>query len=610
MKTTKRKLAGWLCAAGTWMAATQAGADVIQVTSDVTVDTGWTADNTYVLTKPIFVRDGATLTISAGTLIRGEKELNTDPGALIVSRGSKIRAMGTAAQPIVMTDMSDNHFVGPSPVAGTAPYSTMNNGLTRKWGGLLLLGRTYLATNIGGAGTPSPNASLELQIEGLEPYGTYSKYGGGDDDDDSGEIHYVSIRYGGFVLGDANEINGLTMGGVGRETEIDHVEVFQNKDDGFEWFGGTVNTKYLVAWCAADDSFDWDEGFRGKGQFWMAVQGPLASEGDVSDKGAECDGGMGDSSQPSSCPTVYNATFVGTGKASGNLKNAALHFRDGTGGRFYNSLLMDFGGACMLLEGDPSTGTYEAADHWDNDYVPSAYYTHTDEGRFLDVNHNAFWSFGSNGAFACIANTTGIAGTWGAEHKPTDTPPKLDGNKPHFGYPLFGGSDPSNALSTAAQAPVTDLIRAAAGVGVGGKTYYPVEYLDPSLPLASPYRSSPVAAPADGFYSPVSFVGAFGSRNWANDWTLAYNLGLLYSAVGGSYEDFEIPVITDAYTTFSIVFPTTLGSEYRVEASPSIDQPDWDVIDTVIGDGTTNVVTDIRPMSPSRVYRVTTNYNP
>jgi len=575
--TMTNKFAALVCA-GALVGAVQSHAGTVTVSADITVDTTWTSDNTYVLTQPIFVREGAILTIEAGTLIRGEKEVSTDPGALVISRGSKIRAMGTKDAPIVMTDMLDDHYVGPTPAAGTAPYSTPNNGMCRHWGGLILLGETYLATDVA-AGTPSPDASLELQIEGLEPYGAYSKYGGGNDDDDSGEIHYVSIRYGGFVLGDANEINGLTMGAVGRGTEIDHVEVFQNKDDGFEWFGGTVNTKHLIAWAVGDDSFDWDEGFRGKGQFWLCVQGPLSEEGDVSDKLAEMDGADGDSSQPSACPTVFNVTGVGHGKATGRLKNTAWHFRDGTGGRYYNSMVLDFGGACALVEGDPANGTYEAADNALVDYVQDAYYTHQPVAnamnKKLEMNRMLFWRMGMNGC-PDLASGSGQAGVWGASSGDVD--------KPHYGYPLFTSPLLKNAYrADHLAAPVTAFTRAATPINIGGTDYHPIEYLDPTVGGNETYLTAGLQPPNDGFFnSNVRFIGAFGQINWAAPWSTAYKLGMLYSDIQeGAPVAIAMANGSEADITVAQGTPVTLSGEFicDINARPQVDW--WILIEHV-----------------------------
>lgn len=407
---------------------TQAVGGVNPTAQHVTVNTTWTSDNVYYLTDPVFVKDGATLTIQPGTVIRGTK---TDaniagdfPGALVVSRGSKIFAVGTATQPIIMTGADDNNVPG---MTATSPWNNSENGLTQQWGGLIVLGRAFLATNVGGSGTPSPNAALDLQIEGLEPFGDYSRYGGGNDDDSSGEIKFLQIRYGGFVLGEANEINGLTLGAVGRGTKISFVEITNNKDDGVEFFGSTVNTKYMIVRNSADDSFDWDEGYRGKGQFWLVVQGSLHTTSDSSDKGSECDGGMGDTSQPSSCPTIYNATYVGLGKdIANNGKNTALNFRDGTAGRVYNSMFVDFGGAFAIIEG-ATTGAGTSAEKTQKDYVQNQYYTHEANGsKMLELKGNCFALFGTPTIPEWPANSSNLGSPYGTDG--------TDGNKPGYGY--------------------------------------------------------------------------------------------------------------------------------------------------------------------------------
>jgi hypothetical protein len=530
--TTKNKILSTLGAVAIALGVQQANAITTNlISSDISVNTTWTSNFVYQLTKPVFVTNGATLTITTGTVVRGEQAVGTDPGALVISRGAKIKALGTRDNPIVFTDLNDDNIGGNT---GTGIYGVTNNGLCRKWGGVLLLGKTYIATDDGqGGGTFSPNAALERQIEGLEPYGVFSKYGGGDDDDDSGEMHYVSIRYGGFVLGAANEINGLTMGAVGRQTDLDHIEIFQNKDDGFEFFGGTVNCKYMVAWTAADDSYDWDEGFRGKGQFWLVVQGPLSSELDVSDKGMECDGGDGDSTQPMANPTLYNVTMVGQGRDSLNKKNAAFHMRDGTAGRVFNSLVMDFGGAPALIEGALNDGVYDAADQSTSNYVVNAFYTHEAGGtKKLMFDRVGFWKMGTNSTVG-LASGSGVADDWGAEAK--------DENKPHLGLDIFGGAGLNNRyLSNAI--PISTLTRASGGVVVGGKTYFPVIELDPTLPAgASPtYLTGGRTPPADGFYTGVKWVGAFNKLNWAAPWSTASRFGLLDSALhdtGGPVPD-------------------------------------------------------------------------
>ena len=533
MNQTNKTMMGLMAGAAFAFGVQQAGAANIDVSGGIGADTTWSSANEYRLMDPVFVTNGATLTIQPGTVIRGKLDSN---GSLIIARGSKIRAMGTAANPIVFTCEGDDN-IGANP--GTGVWAQKNNGIGKKWGGVILLGRTYLATNIGEPGLTSPNAGLEIQIEGITSYGEISKYGGGNDDDDSGEMHYCSIRYGGYILGGANEINGLTLGAVGRNTDIDHIEVFQNADDDFEFFGGTVNVKYLVAWNSTDDGFDTDEGYRGKGQFMFRVQGPLSTINEKSDKGTEEDGGMGDLSQPSSVPSWYNWTQVGLGKDSGQKKNTAIMMRDGTGARFYNSLFMDFGGACALIEGDPSDADGDTASKFSENYVNSAYYTHEAIGldgvqsKKGEMKYNVFWKMGTNVAFACAANATLDAGVWGADG--------TDGNKAHYGYPLFTDGALKNFYLSEGMflSPVAALTRSVVGVSnPDGKTYYPVDTINP-LPRPGydgALMTSGRVPPNDGFYTPVAFIGAFGkTKNWAQGWTLASRFGMIANATAGDY---------------------------------------------------------------------------
>ncbi len=212
----------------------------INVNGNIAVSTTWTANNVYFLDGIVYVTSGATLTIEPGTVVRGLPDSATvgsnNPGTLVITRGSKIRAIATKSAPIVFTDENDDNFGGN---VGTFPYDTPVNAssVTGQWGGLILLGRGYVASNT----VAGPNPARSVQIEGLVADGVNGLYGGcsgfpaefpgalGCDDDDSGWLKYVSIRYGGFGLAANNEINGVTLGGVGRETDIDYVEVFQNQ---------------------------------------------------------------------------------------------------------------------------------------------------------------------------------------------------------------------------------------------------------------------------------------------------------------------------------------------------------------------------------------------
>ena len=214
----------------------------------------WTNDNTYVLDGPVFLEEGGRLNIEAGTVVRGKPNQGDVASALIITRGAQIFAEGTADNPIIFTAEDDD-------VNDPGDFLSEDRG---EWGGLLILGRATVAR-------PGGSDNIEgLTVENR------TAFGGGDnpdDEDNSGVLRYVSIRHGGAALAPGDEINGLTLGGVGSGTEIDYIEVFANFDDGIEWFGGTVNVKHATVAFCGDDSFDYDFGYRGNGQFWFSLQG-------------------------------------------------------------------------------------------------------------------------------------------------------------------------------------------------------------------------------------------------------------------------------------------------------------------------------------------------
>lgn len=286
----------------------------------------WTKDQLYLLDGFVFVEKGAVLTIEPGTVIKAKSGYGAEASALIITVGGRINAEGSATQPIIFTAQNDN-------VDDPHDLPRDASGL---WGGIIILGAAKLNT---ATGTNS--------IEGIPRDDPRGMYGGNDDDDDSGILRYVSIRYGGTDIGRGNEINGLTLGGVGRETLIEYVEIFNNRDDGFEFFGGTVQTRYLISAFNGDDAFDYDEGFRGKGQFWFSIQ-----HEDFGNHAVEMDGGTTPvDGQPYAVATIWNSTFIGSGANSANLKNRyALNFRDNAGGLFYNCIFYDFPEQALVIE--------------------------------------------------------------------------------------------------------------------------------------------------------------------------------------------------------------------------------------------------------------------
>ncbi|MES2265554.1 MAG: hypothetical protein V4520_02260 [Bacteroidota bacterium] len=252
---------------------------VVTVNADITTATTWTADKIYLLKGNVFVTNNATLTIQPGTIIKGDKATK---GALIITRGAKIEAVGTVDKPIVFTS---------NVAAGGRSQGD--------WGGVILLGK---APNNGGS---------SISIEGISDATDKGKHGGTDDADNSGTMKYVRIEYAGIALSPDNEINGLTFGSVGSGTTIDFVEVYRSGDDAFEWFGGSVNAKHLLAIDSWDDDFDTDNGFSGKVQFGLAQR--LAATADVSgSNGFESDNNAtGTNGTPQTSAVFSNMTILG-----------------------------------------------------------------------------------------------------------------------------------------------------------------------------------------------------------------------------------------------------------------------------------------------------------
>lgn len=318
-------------------------ATVVNVTADITTSTTWTTGKTYKLTGLIYVRNNATLTIQPGVVIKGLSSVNGT--ALIVTRGSKLNAIGTAANPIVFT-------------SGKSVAQGRQKG---DWGGIILLGRAGFNTNNG-----------VNNIEGITANAN-TEYGGGstpDDEDNSGTLKYVRIEFGGYVFSPNNEINGLTMGAVGRGTTIDYVQVSYTNDDAFEWFGGSVNCKHLVSYRNLDDDFDTDNGYKGIVQYGLIVRDPSiadnpsvsTSESFESDNNAA--GTASGTGLDSTSAIFTNITSVGpnfratlsptTTLAVGHER--ALRLRRATQLKVYNSIFMDFKSSIVFIDGTLAVG--------------------------------------------------------------------------------------------------------------------------------------------------------------------------------------------------------------------------------------------------------------
>ncbi|TRX37068.1 beta strand repeat-containing protein [Flavobacterium restrictum] len=300
------------------------GDATVTVSADITANTTWTTGKVYALSGLITVRNNAILTIQPGVIVRGAGT----GAALVITKGAKINAIGTAANPIVFTS---NKAVG-----------SRNKG---DWGGIILLGKGAFNLNNG-----------VNNIEGLTA-SVYTEYGGGltpDNTDSSGTLKYVRIEFGGYVYAPNNEINGLTMGAVGSGTTIDYVQVSFANDDAFEWFGGAVNCKHLVSYRNLDDDFDTDNGFSGNVQFALAIRDPqIADNPSVStSEGFESDNNAtGTSATPATSAIFTNCTLIGPSYRVSSLTNGGTlasgykrgaRIRRASQLKIFNSLFMDF----------------------------------------------------------------------------------------------------------------------------------------------------------------------------------------------------------------------------------------------------------------------------
>ncbi len=412
-------------------------------------------DTVYHLAGRVFVgQDAGTpqeLRIESGTVIKGMPGDSINASALIITKWGKIQALGTAAQPILFTAMVDNE----NDPTDMGPF---DRGF---WGGVLILGN-------------APISEGTAFVEGVtsEPR---AEYGGTVSDDSSGVFQYVSIRHGGKIIQAANELNGLTMGGVGSKTVIDHVEVFANNDDGFEWFGGTVNAKYLVSAYGNDDGFDFDFGYRGKLQYGFSIyhHGNLDASGN---QGIEGDGysvpatGTTDTTKFSK-PMWSNLTLIGSGNPQtlSTANDIGFRLRDGTAGDFKNFIVKDWRLNGGRFERQASLACDVAVCQLGRDSLNF-------EGSIF--NNIGAWT----GSFASI-----MVGGWGADSMAA---------KNVYGDPAL--------------------------MGVG----YLRNTVDPRPAPAGLAFTTPHYQMNDAFFDNVTYAGAFGTENWMNGWTAMSQMGL------------------------------------------------------------------------------------
>lgn len=406
------------------------GVTMVEVAGgDVSTDQHWTADHIYLL-QAYYFQTGGTLTIDAGTEVRGKMG-----SAITITKDAKIDAVGTAAKPIVFTSAN------PTPAAGD-------------WGGVILEGKAPINV-VGGTN----------KIEGFpDTLGEKIVYGSATPNPahDCGKINYARIEYAGFLLSPDNELNGLTMGGCGSATSIDHVQVHLGQDDGVEIFGGTVNVSHLVISQPDDDGLDWDLGWSGKAQFVIVQQKPGRG-----DKGIEADNNRNNNElAPRSAPELWNVTLIG-GNGGDADPQGGMHLRRGTAGKINNAIVGYFGHYAVNVDGASTVAQFNAGAL----AVKNTYFVKSD-------TDSALWPTGFDVPASGVEDDGG------------------------FNEAATIGGDATNHMNVDVKLPDARNLTA---------------------PSFKPMAGSPVltgcGTPPAGFDTTATFCGAIGATDWTAGWT-------------------------------------------------------------------------------------------
>lgn len=550
-----RSFSGTMIALGIAGAATAQIVPSVVVNSDIAVSTVWGPPNIYELDGEIHVLDGATLTILPGTVIASDATVTfptpgAGPASLTVDRGAQIFANGTSTSPIVFTSKAD----GTTPAGGLSGNmnGTHRQTATNEWGGVTVHGEGYVSYCVSGtANTAAPSSANEAPMEGLLRAGLRN-YGGGKvattmpsgyvsdgdgDNDDSGSMRFVSIRYNGFVAGSTVELNGLGLGGVGRNTDLDHLESLNSLDDGFEIWGGAAQLKNVIVWNCGDDSFDVDQGWRGKAQHGLIVQGYTAGAAQgsgISDNCFEIDGAEQCHWQPVTSSIIANFTVVGgydwngTGGPSGN--NGADHgteWRDNARVQFHRCLWVDIGDRLVSNQATDNERCHNGVAGagygcnstltWANTWLTSSATTSTVNpfpggsestaaeayaaqapGNLIEFRDNLVVNQNASLAFLTEANARGV-------------------------FAPYTGNNNHNVLT--ATNPIA--ITRQAGATIASVDMALVTFLDPRPTTGEAQLSAEWSPESYGFLDGSRYRGGFGEGNlWTTGWTAldAYNL--------------------------------------------------------------------------------------
>ena len=515
-------------------------AHTVNVTGNLSGVINWYRTNTYVLNGFVYVLPGGVLNIEPGTVVRGKAGTGLNSSCLFITQGAKIFAEGTAHSPIIFCSEADD-LDDPNDIA------LWQRGL---WGGIVVYGKSVLNTASDVKGNAaSPKYDL---FEGLPDTvvdgANLNRYGGSDDNDNSGVIRYVSIRNSSTVILPDKEINGLSLCAVGRGTKVENVEVFGAADDSVEFFGGTVNTKYMASFFSDDDNFDIDMGYRGKNQFWFALQAP-----DKKDNGGEWNGepnGIGVGNAPVGNFEIYNATYIGAGTNSSGAR--ALISRVYAAPKVFNSIFTEFNAGVNI------------------DATSAAHFTN----GLAKFQNNILWNFGTNGVN--VPYWQNSAAEWVLTNS---------ANANQFVNPQLLGIS---------------------------RTNFPAFQLDPRPTAGSPALTSNLTAPDDGFYTPVAYVGAFKDVNWASEWGFAAESGLISGvAAGVPVRPASTPVVVVPATApvlriarsgaqVEVSFATEAGRSYQLQSATTVKGAWSDAGSAIVGAGTSVVVS--QPIAGSEQY--------
>ncbi|MFT4016034.1 MAG: hypothetical protein QM668_03655 [Agriterribacter sp.] len=304
-----------------------------RITENITLKKG----DENILSGIVYIANGATLTVEAGATVKGDYK-GTNVAALVITRGSKIEAKGTQDEPIVFTSSS------PDPRSGD-------------WGGIVICGKASINTEFTGTGGGKGILEVEGGINNANGDGLAGGGATPDDADNSGTLQYVRIEYAGYAYQPDKEVNSLTLAAVGSGTTIDHVQVSYAKDDAFEWFGGTVNCKYLIAYKTQDDDFDTDNGYSGSVQFGLIVRDSLIADISKSESFESDNNAAGSTVTPQTRAVFSNVTSVGPLATLNNVGNsnylAGVQIRRNSSISIVNSVFLGWPTGILI---DASTG--------------------------------------------------------------------------------------------------------------------------------------------------------------------------------------------------------------------------------------------------------------